>query len=186
MDELTSAQGRELLALARTALREHLLHEGLQPPAYSDEHLFSRLSGAFVTLRLAGALRGCIGQTQALMPLVEMISAMAIAAGTRDPRFSPVGADELDQLHYEISVLGPLEACGIDQVRIGRDGLVVIGKTQRGLLLPEVAVQQGWDQLQFVENTCRKAGLPFDAVPLMADLYRFQTQHFVEGPGSSD
>ena len=172
--------------MARASLRARIL--SLEPATLKlplDDPL-NTLGGAFVTLRLNGRLRGCIGQTQALMPLVEMISAMAIAAGTRDPRFSPVGADELDQLHYEISVLGPLEACGIDQVRIGRDGLVVIGKTQRGLLLPEVAVQQGWDQLQFVENTCRKAGLPFDAVPLMADLYRFQTQHFVEGPGSSD
>lgn len=185
MSELSPAQGGWLLSLARSSLRARILSLESAPLQLSPDDPLNTLAGAFVTLRLNGRLRGCIGQTQALRPLAETISSMAVAAGTRDPRFSPVGAEELDKLQYEISILGPLEACGIDQVQIGRDGLVVVGKTQRGLLLPEVAVDQGWDSLQFVENTCRKAGLPFDAVPLMADLYRFQTQHFVEGPDTS-
>ena len=175
-----------MLSLARAALRARVLSLAPAMLKLPPDDPLNTLAGAFVTLRLNGRLRGCIGQTQALMPLVDTICAMAVAAGTRDPRFLPVGADDLDELQYEISVLGPLEACGIDQVRIGRDGLVVVGKTQRGLLLPEVAIEQGWDPLQFVENTCRKAGLPFDAVPLMADLYRFQTQHFVDVAGTSD
>ena len=184
MPELSPEQGAHLLDLARSSLRACVLSlDPVKLELDSDDPL-NELAGAFVTLRLNGRLRGCIGQTQPLTPLVETICTMAVAAGTRDPRFSAVGPDDLDALHYEISVLGPLEACGIDQVRIGKDGLVVVGKSQRGLLLPEVAVEQGWDQLQFVENTCRKAGLPFDAVPLMADLYRFQTQHFEENGGA--
>ncbi len=138
------------------------------------------LAGAFVTLRKDACLRGCMGQTRALKPLYETVYDMALAAGMRDPRFGPVMSDEWDSLGFEVSVLGPLEPCGIDQVKIGRDGLVVVGKSRRGLLLPEVAVEQDWSPLQFVENTCRKAGLPYDAVPLGADLYRFQTQHFAE------
>jgi len=105
---------------------------------------------------------------------------MAIAAGTRDPRFAAVVAGELDQLQLQLSVLGDLQPCAVDQVQVGRDGLVVVAKNHRGLLLPEVAVQQGWSPLRFVENTCIKAGLPPDAVPLLAGLYRFQTQHFSE------
>ena len=177
---LSPEQGQQLLVIAREALREWVLSRGRVALQLSPEDALSAQVGAFVTLRKDGRLRGCIGQTEALRPLHETVFEMAIAAGTRDPRFSTVGPDELDQLQFEISVLGELQACGVDEVQVGRDGLVVAAKGHRGLLLPEVAVQQGWNALRFVENTCSKAGLPHDAVPLMADLYRFQTQHFAE------
>ena len=169
--------------MARDSLRRRLwsldpLESDLQPDDPLSVH-----AGAFVTLRQGGRLRGCIGQTESVQPLFDTIVDMAVAAGTRDPRFSPVTAVDLDSLCFEISVLGPLEACGIEQVRVGRDGLVVVDKDRRGLLLPEVAIEQGWSGSQFVKHTCGKAGLPHDAVPLMADLYRFQTQHFVEDEG---
>jgi AmmeMemoRadiSam system protein A len=177
---LSPAQGDELLALARTALRAHLSHEAQPSLAYPQGHPFQRPAGAFVTLRLNGRLRGCIGQTEPVRALAEVVAAMAVAAATRDPRFSPVPATELDALGLEVSVLGALVACGVDEVAVGRDGLVVVGKGQRGLLLPEVATQQQWTAQQFVEHTAMKAGLPRDAVPGQADLFRFQTQHFSE------
>jgi AmmeMemoRadiSam system protein A len=117
--------------------------------------------------------------------LHETIAVMAVAAGTRDPRFSAVVPAELDNLEFEVSVLSALEACGIDQVVLGRDGLVVVGQRHRGLLLPEVAIEQQWTVQQFVEHTCMKAGLAHDAVPLRAELYRFQTQHFSEAESGS-
>jgi len=178
--DLSPAEGRALLALARSALSEHLLQEGRELDQFPPEHPFCRPAGAFVTLRLAGRLRGCIGQTQPAGPLCETIVAMAVAAGCRDPRFSAVQAEDLATLEFEVSVLGALEACGIDEIVLGRDGLVVVAKGHRGLLLPEVATTQQWTVQQFVEHTCMKAGLPYDAVPLQADLYRFRTQHFSE------
>ncbi len=185
MSDLSPAQGHELLALARSALRRHVLGEGTELVSYPVDHLLARRAGAFVTLRLAGRLRGCIGQTDAAVPLHETVAAMAVAAGSRDPRFSAVEEHEIEGLEFEVSVLGVLVPCGVDEVLLGRDGLVVAGKTGRGLLLPEVAVAQRWTVQQFVEHTCMKAGLPCDAVPLQADLYRFETQHFEEEPFGS-
>jgi AmmeMemoRadiSam system protein A len=170
-----------LLALARAALRAHLRHEDRPSLTYPQEHPFQRPAGAFVTLRLDGRLRGCIGQTEAVRALAPLVAAMAVAAATRDPRFSPVAAADLEALGLEVSVLGELVACGVDEVVVGRDGLVVVGKERRGLLLPEVATEQQWTAQQFVERTAMKAGLPHDAVPGQADLYCFQTQHFSEG-----
>jgi uncharacterized protein len=177
---LSPDQGQQLLFVAREALCSWVLSRRRRELELSVGDALDAQLGAFVTLRKDGQLRGCIGQTESLRPLHETVAEMAIAAGTRDPRFSAVGLDELDQLRFEISVLGELQACGLDEVQVGRDGLVVAAKGHRGLLLPEVAVQQGWNALRFVENTCYKAGLPHDAVPLRADLYRFQTQHFAE------
>jgi len=162
-----------------------VLGERAEPVSYPAEHPLARRLGAFVTLRLAGRLRGCIGQTEATVPLHETVAAMAVAAGSRDPRFSAVEEHEIDDLEFEVSVLGVLVPCGVDEVLLGRDGLVVASKTRRGLLLPEVAAAQGWTVQQFVEHTCMKAGLPADAVPLQAALYRFETQHFEEEPSGS-
>ena len=101
MAVLSTAQGRELLAFARAVLRAHLHHEQQPSFEYPQDHPFCRPAGAFVTLRLAGRLRGCIGQTEPVRALIEVVAAMAVAAGTRDPRFSAVQAAELDAIDLE-------------------------------------------------------------------------------------
>ncbi len=137
-------------------------------------------AGAFVTLRIGGKLRGCIGQTSSLRPLVETVAEMAIAASTRDPRFSSLRVEELDAVRIEISVLGPLEPCSSEEVVLGRDGLCIEHGRSRGLLLPEVPVAAGWTRDQFLEGLCRKAGLSRDVLQHGAHLQRFETLHFEE------
>lgn len=128
------------------------------PPALREPR------GAFVTVKRHGQLRGCIGQIEARRPLAHTVSRMALAAAFEDPRFPPVTADEWNDLELEISVLSPLEKLDDPtRVQVGSHGLVVRKGSQSGLLLPQVAVEQGWDRETFLRQTCRKAGLPPDA-----------------------
>ena len=119
---------------------------------------------AFVTLKINNRLRGCIGCTSPAGPLNQTVRNMAISAATQDPRFRPVTKDELKLLTYEISVLSPFRRIlDIDKIEVGRHGLLVKKGNRSGLLLPQVPVEQGWDRQTFIEQTCRKAGLPTDA-----------------------
>jgi AmmeMemoRadiSam system protein A len=139
--------------------------------------------GAFVTLRGAqGDLRGCIGTTAATRPLGEVVVEMAEAAASRDPRFPPVDPAELPGLHMEVSVLYPLEpVSALDEVQIGAHGLVAEGFGRRGLLLPQVASERGWDVETFARQTCVKAGLPPTAYrDTGVRLYRFRAEVFEE------
>ena len=132
------------------------------PPA---EGALGEPRGAFVTLhgRRDGELRGCIGMMQAERPLVETVARMAVAAATQDGRFPPVTAGELPGLRIEISALGPLRPIRPDEVEVGRHGLLIGLGGRRGVLLPQVPVEQGWDRETFLAHTCWKAGLPEDA-----------------------
>jgi AmmeMemoRadiSam system protein A len=118
--------------------------------------------GAFVTLRKAGELRGCIGHVAADRPVVEVVCEMAVAAALDDPRFPPVTLAELIEITVEVSVLTPprrLEPVDPAAVAVGRHGLMVRHRGAAGLLLPQVAVEHGFDALTFLEAVCRKAGL---------------------------
>lgn len=160
---LEPAEQRELLRIARATLREHL-RTGRTPPGRPHRESLLAPAAVFVTLRRGEALRGCIGTTVAAEPLFASVQAMAISAATADPRFPPVVADELADLGLEISVLGQARPItGADDVQIGRDGLVVEGRGRRGLLLPQVAPEAGWDAVAFLDATCHKAGLPAGA-----------------------
>ena len=135
----------------------------------------------FVTLRISDALRGCVGQLEGRGSLVDTVQHVAAAAATEDPRFSPVRADELSEIVIEISVLGPVTPCsGPDAIEIGRHGVVVDAGPRRGLLLPQVAVEWGWDQQTFVAKTCVKAGLRPDAWTRDAALSIFEAEVFSE------
>jgi AmmeMemoRadiSam system protein A len=154
---------RALLALAREALAAHLggrRHEASEP----TEEL-RRPAAAFVTLRRRSdhELRGCIGLMNTEESLAEVVAEAAVAAATRDGRFDSVTAAELPELSIEISVLGPVEEICSDDVEVGRHGLIVRLGGNRGLLLPQVAADHGWDRETFLAWTCRKAGLPPDA-----------------------
>lgn len=117
--------------------------------------------GSFVTLTLQGHLRGCIGTIVGREPLFSNVARMARAAAFGDSRFPPLTAQEWERVELEISVLGPLTPCPDPQaVEVGRHGLVLQMGGQSGVFLPKVPVEQGWDLPAYLENLCRKAGLP--------------------------
>jgi len=162
-DYLSASDKEALLALARSSLKTYF-KTGRLPDLSGYSGVLIDPGAAFVTLEKGGNLRGCIGYTTAVAPLVQIVAECAIKAAVQDPRFPPVEADELDHLHIEISVLTPLETVtSLEQITVGRDGLMISRGSRRGLLLPQVATEYGWDREEFLRHTCRKAGLPEDA-----------------------
>jgi hypothetical protein len=134
------------------------------PKAYDISPTLKELRGAFVTLHKHGQLRGCIGHIVAHFPLAETISRMATAAAFEDPRFPPVTAEELKDLEIEISVLTPFQKISnVEEIQVGVHGIYMKKGFHSGLLLPQVATEYKWDRKTFLEQTCRKAGLPGDA-----------------------
>lgn len=162
MDELSGATRAFLIAWARRALRDHL--QGPSTPPENIPAEAQQLGGCFVSLHTrAGDLRGCIGTFETQQPLWQAVHDMAIACGCRDPRFRPVLLEELDSLVFEISALGALEPANARDIVVGRHGLQVENGRRRGVLLPQVAVEHGWNRETFLSHTCLKAGLPSDA-----------------------
>jgi AmmeMemoRadiSam system protein A len=136
-------------------------------------------AGAFVTIKVHGQLRGCIGYPEADLPLVEVVERCAVSAARADPRFPAVRQDECETLAIEISVLGPIAAVAeISEIEIGRHGLIAQLGHRRGLLLPQVAVEWRWNLEEFVCQTCLKAGLPRDAWRQGARLFKFEAEVF--------
>lgn len=162
---LNQSQRKQLLQIARESIAAVL--DGQRPDLtkYQIDDDLKRPAGAFVTLNdAAGELRGCIGSIQPVAPLYQAVSQSAINAAFRDPRFEPIDGDELPSLHLEISVMGPIERVkSLDEIVVGRDGLIVSRGHYAGLLLPQVATEYGWDRDTFLGHTCLKAGLPRDA-----------------------
>jgi AmmeMemoRadiSam system protein A len=161
--ELRDEERRALLAAAREAIAAHLAGRKAELPRATGA--LARPGGAFVSLhrRKDGELRGCIGQLRAEGPLLDAVAQMAVAAATEDERFAPVSATELDALSIEVSALSLLAPIRSDEVEVGRHGLMVRSGERRGVLLPQVPVDQGWERDQFLAQTCRKAGLAADA-----------------------
>jgi AmmeMemoRadiSam system protein A len=161
---LTEADKQALLTLARETLLNHLEQRDPSSPEVHSETLKEHRA-AFVTLRQrgSGALRGCIGEVIAQRPLIESVARMAVAAGTQDPRFPAVSADELGDLTVEISALTPMMPIRPEEVEVGRHGLMITKGHYSGLLLPQVPVEQGWDREAYLRGLCAKAGLPSDA-----------------------
>ncbi|MGO9340342.1 MAG: AmmeMemoRadiSam system protein B [Terracidiphilus sp.] len=157
---LTDKDKSDLLAVARKSVESTVEEKrNYQPDATVSEDL-KQERGAFVTLTETGALRGCIGYTSAVKPLYMTVRDTAALAAIRDPRFAPVSASELPKLDYEISVLSPLRrVTDIQQIKVGEHGLLMKNGAYEGLLLPQVPVDQKWDRLKFLEETCHKAGM---------------------------
>jgi hypothetical protein len=160
---LTPEEKQELHRIARTTIEK--LTQGETPPDFSPiTPTLEEKRGAFVTLKKKGQLRGCIGYIQAVKPLYTTIQEMAQAAAFKDPRFPPVTMDDVPELDIEISVLTPLKKIDkIEEIEVGRHGIYVKQGFHSGLLLPQVATENNWDRLTFLQNTCRKAGLPSNA-----------------------
>jgi AmmeMemoRadiSam system protein A len=157
--QLAREERLKLLSLARRAIAAHLDGHELRPP--ETPQAFRRKAGAFVTLKTKdGELRGCIGFVEPLFPLGETVARAAVAAASEDPRFPPVSEAELGELQVDISVLGPTRPIDPAEVRVGTHGLVVQRGGRRGLLLPQVPIEHGWDAERFLDHTCLKAGLP--------------------------
>jgi len=156
---LCNDERRRLLLLARAVLTEVIVHDCIPEIPVPPGRLAER-GGAFVTLHCRGKLRGCVGMSGAEFSLAETVAQAAVGAAHHDPRFAAITPEELTDVEIEVSVLSepqPIEAAGIE---VGRHGLLVIRGSNRGLLLPQVAVERSWSAERFLEETCRKAGLP--------------------------
>jgi uncharacterized protein len=157
---LTAEERSELVRVARAALEAHLAG-GRRAPERTTLPALREKRGAFVTLHESdsGELRGCVGLLRAERPLADTVAEMAVAAATADYRFAPVTAEELPRLRIVVSALGPLCPIRPGEVEVGRHGLLISYGGRRGVLLPQVPVEQGWDRETFLEQTCVKAGL---------------------------
>lgn len=183
LDELGADHGRKLKDIAITSIRSEL--SGMRyRPRVRDSKLKEK-SGIFVTLKKLGELRGCIGFVYPTYEMWDATMKAAIHAAFSDPRFRPVQKRELEYLEIEISVLGPLEKIksGNDRdlniLKIGNEGLMVVGQGSSGLLLPQVATELNLNAREFLEETCLKAGLLEDAwKDPYVDVYRFPAKIF--------
>jgi AmmeMemoRadiSam system protein A len=168
-----------LLQIARHAITAHAT--GTTAPDVELASLASRRGGAFVSLHKSGELRGCIGHLEANDLLTKVVARCAVAAGSADPRFPAVAHAELALIAIEISLLGAFERiAGPAEIEVGRHGVLIEHGRQRGLLLPQVAVEWKWDAATFLNQTCRKAGLPADGWRNGATAWRFEAEVFAE------
>ena len=203
--DLSEEDGHALLKLARAALQAHF-HATAAPgtraasrreapietfPSTAAEDgtgadRFAAASGVFVTLHLDGALRGCVGSLDGRSPLHEAVGAAAVAAAIADPRFDPLERDALERIELEVTVLGAaVEVVGPAAIRVGRHGLIVSRRSRRGLLLPQVAAERGWDAETFLAEACVKAGLEPLAWRSGARLEAFEARVFREARRAS-
>ena len=159
---LSDGDRLKLLALARKAILETVSSSNFPDVSLVTGRL-AEPQAAFVTLRWDGKLRGCIGQPDAAHGLAETVVQCAITAALRDLRFGPLGTEEIDALEIEISVISDLRLVRPEEIELGTHGIAVTGGGTRGLLLPQVALEHNWSLIQFLEATCRKAGLQANA-----------------------
>lgn len=166
-----------LKQIARDAIEAHLEEREYAPPAKES---LAITKGAFVTLSEQGRLRGCIGRLRSDDPLYKTVADMAVAAAFEDPRFPELHSGELQNIEVELSVLSPLQRVhNFNDITIGRDGLMVKLDWHSGLLLPQVATENGWGLVEFLEQTCLKAGLPKNSYrDKNAEIYRFSAEVF--------
>ncbi len=172
---LTKAEKDELLSLAKSTIINYVMHGKVLEIDVKDSRLKAN-SATFVTLNRHGNLRGCIGNIQPVMPLYKSVIRNAIAASSKDYRFSPVSKEEVKDMEIEISILSPFEPLkDIRNIEIGKHGLFLVKGQNSGLLLPQVAAEFKWDKNTFLENLSLKAGLPKDAWK-SARLYVFTAE----------
>jgi uncharacterized protein (TIGR00296 family) len=190
--ELSLEEGKFLIQLARNAVKTYLeTGKTVKAPEETPKKLFERC-GVFVTLNSLKNgeknLRGCIGYPYPTSPLVEAVIDSALNAATRDPRFYPLSLSELDKVVFEVSVLTPPEAVEVEnpkeylsKIKVGKDGLIVEKGAFKGLLLPQVPVEWGWCEEEFLCHCCVKAGIPPDSwLTKGVKIYRFYAIIFEE------
>ena len=156
----------QLLRIARQSIEAIFDGRRMELDLGSLDAELRRPSGAFVTLNeRTGDLRGCIGSIEPVAPLAQAVSSSAVSAAFRDPRFPSAATRRAGRdLHIEISVMSPIvPVADVEEIEVGRDGLIVSRGGRAGLLLPQVATEYGWDRDTFLRQTCVKAGLPADS-----------------------
>src|SRR6266850_7073267 len=158
MLSLSEAERRTALQLARKAVVEAVSHRKL-PDQIMHNGIFAERRGVFVTLHVRERLQGCIGVVEPDEPLGDAIVRCAASAALEDPRFTPMRSEQLGDLAIEISLLSPPAPISPEAIEIGRHGLLIVLHGQKGLLLPQVAIEHRLTREQFLEETCRKAGL---------------------------
>jgi uncharacterized protein len=177
--EFSPQERHILLHLAHAAIAAAV--EGreisLDPPT---PHL-AEPRGVFTTLYHRRRLRGCVGHVAAVASVYQTVADTAKAAAFEDPRFPPPTREELTDLNLSLSILSPLNSIRSEEIEIGRHGLLISQDSRRGLLLPQVAVEQGWDRITFLEHTCRKAGLAPNAWQKGARIEAFAAEVFGDG-----
>jgi AmmeMemoRadiSam system protein A len=159
--DLNSEHKKILIDIARQSIINAV--NGRKAPDHNiEDETLSKECGAFVTLHDSnGNLRGCIGNIISERPLWETVQNMAVESALRDPRFPPVSPTELESINIEISALSPLKKIeNLQEIEVGKHGLFIKKGFYQGLLLPQVATEYGWNRIQFLEQTCYKAGLP--------------------------
>lgn len=177
---LSEEERKYLLQLARRSI-VHFLKNRRMLEEKVDNPRLNQKQGAFVTLKVNGELRGCIGYPLPYKPLYQTIIEMAVAAATEDYRFPPLSQEELDDLKIEISVLTlPRKVSKPEEVIIGRHGIIVSKGLNKGLLLPQVPLEYGWDLETYLSHGCLKAGLPADEWRRGVNLEVFEAQVFSE------
>jgi AmmeMemoRadiSam system protein A len=175
-DEFTAEERAALLSLAHESILSALQHREISL-TFPSPHL-SEPRGAFTTIYFQGHLRGCVGYVFPVSSLYRTVAETARGAAFEDARFSPVTLEEAPALDVSLSILSPLKDVAPEEVEIGLHGLVVVHGGRRGLLLPQVPVEHQWDRVTFLEQTCRKAGLPLDAWQKGATLQVFTAEVF--------
>ena len=167
--QFSDSDGKQLVKMARRAVTEFLKNnQTIDDSEFNSKFNFD--SGVFVTLNKQDSLRGCIGFPLPVKKLSEGLIDAAISAATRDTRFEPVNEDELGNIVFEVTILTKPEELVVDDtsqyiqnIKVGKDGLIVDNGFASGLLLPQVPTEYGWDEQEFLEHTCQKAGLSKDA-----------------------
>jgi uncharacterized protein len=168
-----------LLSIARRALEARVRRE--REPAPEGGGALDTRRGAFVSIHLRDALRGCLGRLEPDWTIAHVVQHLGRALADSDPRFAPVQSDEVEDLSIEISVLSPeREAASTGEIEIGRHGLIIESNGRRGLLLPQVAADHGWDVETFLRHTCMKAALAPDAWLTGARILIFEAEVFGE------
>jgi len=194
--DISLEEGIFLVKLARAAVEEYLKkHRRIHVPEGTPEKLMQPC-GVFVTINKIENgqkdLRGCIGYPYPTNPLAEAVIDSAISSATSDPRFYPLSLDELDGVVFEVSVLTPPQLVEVEKpidypskIKIGRDGLIIEKGFYKGLLLPQVPIEWGWNEEEFLCQCCIKAGLPPDCWLMKGTkVYKFQAVIFEEeSPG---
>jgi len=196
LKDITFNDGVYLVKLARKAIETYLKSRITIPPPEDAPKILYEPFGVFATIeriyrirdRIYKELRGCIGYPEPIKPLIEATIEAAIAAAVEDPRFRPMRYEETDNVIIEVSVLSKPELLKaekptdiVKEIVIGRDGLIIERGLFKGLLLPQVPVEYGWDVETFLSEACMKAGLPPDAWLLEGTkIYRFQALIFAE------
>lgn len=181
---LSPQEEKLLLALSRDTLIAYLHKQTVPSLAeYALTPALQKTCGVFVTLTTIknGELRGCIGYIEGLKPLAEEVIECTVFASTRDNRFPPMKKGEEITVSIEISVLTPpKKITGIEEIKVGEHGLIISREFKKGVLLPQVPVEQGWSRADFLKGICKKADLPDKAWEQGAELAVFSAQIFGE------